>query len=259
MFAVFIMIIIGVLTGILTGLTSASGVVIVVPLTNMLLHLSVHHSIGTSLLVDVIAPLTVAYTYYRFGNIDISSGFWIGLGTVTGAQTGSYFSSLIPDFGLGLFFAVTLFISGILILKGGINVEKRIKISQEKGKMTFKDISWAVILGFLIGIITGLLGAGGGIMIFLVLVFVLKYDIRKALGTSALIMVITSISGAIGYGIRGFVDYKIGLIIGIIAAVTGSFGAVIANKVEENTLKNIVGSTYIFLSLLMITVKYVFS
>lgn len=253
-----IMILIGIFTGILTGLTSASGVVIVVPLTNMLLHFTVHHAIGTSLMVDVIAPFFVAFTYYRYGNIDFGSGLWIGLGTVVGAQTGSYFSSLIPDTGLGLFFATTLFLSGILIFKGGINVEKRIKIASERGKTKVKDIIYAILLGYVIGIITGLLGAGGGIMIFLVLVFVLKYDIRKALGTSALIMVITSLSGAIGYAIRGYVDFKAGLTIGVIAAITGSFAAVIANKVKEKTLKNIVGGTYILLSILMVLVKYLY-
>ena len=172
-----IMILIAIFTGILTGLTSASGVVIVVPLTSMLLHFSVHHAIGTSLMVDVIAPFFVAFTYYRYGNIDFGSGLWIGVGTVLGAQTGSYFSSLIPDTGLGIFFASTLFLSGVLILKGGLNVEKRIKIAEEKGKTGVKEIIYAVSLGFIIGNITGVLGAGGGIMIFLVLVFVLKYDI----------------------------------------------------------------------------------
>ena len=87
--SVIIMIIIGILTGLLTGLTSASGVVIVVPLTNMLLNFSVHHAIGTSLMIDVIAPFFVAFTYNHYGNIDLSSGLWIGFGTVLGAQTGS--------------------------------------------------------------------------------------------------------------------------------------------------------------------------
>ena len=135
-------------------------------------------------------------------------------------------------------------------------MEKRIKIASEGEKPGIKEIISAILLGFLIGNITGLLGAGGGIMIFLVLVFILKYDIRKGLGTAALVMVITSLSGAFGYAVRGYANYVAGAIIGITAAVVGSLAANIANKVKEETLKTIVGGTYIFLSLLMIIVKY---
>ena len=254
--SVIIMIIIGILTGLLTGLTSASGVVIVVPLTNMLLNFSVHHAIGTSLMIDVIAPFFVAFTYNHYGNIDLSSGLWIGFGTVLGAQTGSYFSALIPDHGLGVFFAISLFLSGVFIIKGGINIEKRVKVASNKGKAGVREIIFAILLGFLIGNITGLLGAGGGIMIFLVLIFVLRYDIRKGLGTAALVMVITSLSGAFGYAVRGYINYTAGIIIGIAAAIVGFLAANVANKVREETLKFIVGGTYICLGLLMIAVKY---
>ena len=71
---IIVMILIGIFTGIVTGLTGASGVIAVVPLVNMLLNFSIHESIGTSLIVDTIAPLAISYTYYKHGNIDIKSG-----------------------------------------------------------------------------------------------------------------------------------------------------------------------------------------
>ena len=60
----------------------------------------------------------------------------------------------------------------------------------------------ALILGFLVGIMTGVLGAGGGGMILLILIFVLNFPIHIAIGTSALIMAITACSGAIGYALH---------------------------------------------------------
>jgi len=62
--SIITMVLIGVFTGIVTGLTGVSGVMVVVPLINLLLNFSVHKSIGTSLMVDVIAPPT-HFSYVR--------------------------------------------------------------------------------------------------------------------------------------------------------------------------------------------------
>jgi len=83
------LVLIGVFTGVVTGLTGASGVIVVVPLVNLLMNFSMHESIGTSLMVDIIAPLAISYTYYRHGNINIRSGVWIAIGSIFGAQVGA--------------------------------------------------------------------------------------------------------------------------------------------------------------------------
>ena len=64
-------ILIGLATGLVVGITGASGVLLVVPLLTMLLKFSMHTAVGTSLFVDVITPLVVAFTYYRHGNVKI--------------------------------------------------------------------------------------------------------------------------------------------------------------------------------------------
>ena len=63
--SIITMVLIGVFAGMVTGLTGASWVMIVVPLVNLLLNFSVHKSIGTSLMVDVIAPLLISLMYER--------------------------------------------------------------------------------------------------------------------------------------------------------------------------------------------------
>jgi len=90
------MLLIGLITGISTGLTGASGVTIVVPLLTLFLSFSVHSAIGTSLVVDVVASLVVVYTYFRHGNIELQSGIWVLVGSVTGAQIGAIIASNLP-------------------------------------------------------------------------------------------------------------------------------------------------------------------
>jgi len=117
---VTVMILIGIFTGIVTGLTGASGVMTIVPLVNMLLNFSIHESIGTSLMVDIIAPLAISYTYYKHGNVDIKSGIWIAIGSIFGAQLGATFAAGIPEVGLGGAFGVFMAIMGVVIWKMGL-------------------------------------------------------------------------------------------------------------------------------------------
>ncbi|MBS7280977.1 MAG: sulfite exporter TauE/SafE family protein, partial [Candidatus Freyarchaeota archaeon] len=70
------------------------------------------------------------------------------------------------------------------------------------------------------------LGAGGGVMFLLVLIFVLKYPIHGAIGTSTLIMAITATSGAIGYSLNGNINLIIAVIVGAGTILGGRVGAV---------------------------------
>jgi len=72
--SIITMVLIGIFADIVTGLTGASGVMVVVPLVNLLLNFSVHESIGTSLMVDVITPLLISLTYHKYRNVDLKSG-----------------------------------------------------------------------------------------------------------------------------------------------------------------------------------------
>src|SRR5512136_3164188 len=96
---IVILILIGLLTGTVTAISAGSGVTVVVPLLVVFLGYSMHAAIGTSLLVDVIASINVAYHYYRHGRIDLKAGLWLALGAVVGAQVGAHFASFIPQVG----------------------------------------------------------------------------------------------------------------------------------------------------------------
>ncbi len=102
---------------------------------------------------------------------------------------------------------------------------------------------------------SGLFGAGGGLMFLLVLLIILKYPTRIAIGTSSLIIAMTSASGTIGYAMQGNVDYKTGAIIAVAAIISGILGAKLANKVDEKILNRIVGSMFAVIGILMYFLK----
>lgn len=71
----------------------------------------------------------------------------------------------------------------------------------------------ALIIGLGIGVLSGIFGAGGGVMILLALIVLMSFPLHKAIGTSTLIMAITALSSTVGYAARGSVDFLLGSVL----------------------------------------------
>ena len=252
------MIIIGILTGTMTGLTGASGVIVVVPLVSLMLNFPVHQSIGTSLMVDTIAPLLISYTYFKHGNIDFKSGLWLAFGAVFGAQLSALFVTGISGPNLGLGFGVFLIAMSAMIWKKGFNRQSPENNSVKGMRLNrhYQRAAVSLILGFALGIQAGFVGAGGGALILLILLFVLNIPLRRAIGTSTLIMSLTACSGTFGYALRGNINYLAGLIIALSAVAGGITSARLAHKVDEKFLARVIGIIFMSLGTLMILMRW---
>ncbi len=245
---------IGLLTGTITAISAGSGVTIVVPLLTIFLGYTIHEAIGTSLLVDVIASIIVAYNYYRYGRIDLKSGAWLALGAITGAQAGAHFASLIPQGGLQGSFSIFIIISGISFFYRAFGKRKITLAGLKSDDRRFQTIA-NVLIGFGIGLSTGLFGTGGGATILIVLIYVLDYPIHTAIGTATALMAITAASGVIGYTIQGHIPWLDGIIIGLAAMASGVMFTRVANQSTEKTLNMAVGTIFIVIGIAMFFVE----
>jgi len=249
----FLLVLLGVCSGGMTSLIGASAVMVVIPALSLGMNFTMQQAIGTSLMVDVIGSLAVSFSYFKHGNIDIKRGFWIAFGSIAGAQVGALFASKIPGDGLGGSFGIFLAIFGVVMLIRGAKIAAKEPSPENllKVQARWQRILISVVIGFLLGIVSGLFGAGGGINFLLVLLFVVKLPLHKAIGTSTLIMAITALSGAIGHGARGNVDLIVGLVIGIGTIIGGLLGARFANRVSEKILGRVTGIIFIGLGIAM--------
>ena len=160
--AIIEIICIGLVTGTITSLIGASGVTVVVPSLTLLFGINSHLAIGTSLLVDVITSIVVSIDYIKHKNVRLQASIWITVGSIIGAQLGSHWAGIISDTKLSGIFAIMLIISGISTLR-----KKNNSFDPNKGvhfKSKFAQTMALLGLGFGIGIISGLVGAGGGVI-----------------------------------------------------------------------------------------------
>ncbi|HOP01662.1 MAG TPA: sulfite exporter TauE/SafE family protein [Flexilinea sp.] len=250
------LIMIGLITGCVVGLTGASGVVVVVPLLTVLMGFPVHMAIGTSLFIDTITPLFVAWSYYKSGNINLKAGLWLALGSVTGAQIGSSFANeAISGQGMSIGFIIIIFLMAIGMWVKSTRPERPAVENSQIKPFTVKNAAISFGIGLALGIFSGMFGAGGGIAFLIVMITVLKYSTHVAIGTSSLIMSLTAASGTIGYAIHGNVNFGSGLIIAIGSVVGGVLTARLANKVNEQTLEKLIGCVFAGLGVIMLTIE----
>lgn len=241
---------IGLVTGSITSLIGASGVSVVVPALTLFFALSSHVAIGTSLLVDVITSIVVAIGYFRAGNVRLTASLWLTVGSICGSLLGAQ-AGIIPDNVLNSVFAVVLLVSGIATLRRGGQQVKVKSAHLSKAGQTAALLG----LGLVIGIISGLVGAGGGVMMLVAIIFALHYPMHEAVGTSTVIMAITALTSLLGYARQGNVAWDWGLVIAIGAVIAGFFGAKLANKIDEVKLNKVVAWLFIILSIFMIALR----
>lgn len=150
----------------------------------------------------------------------------------------------------------------IIMWRKGVEEDQLEGEPSESNKYITFEKNWHQILtvfslGMLVGLMTGIFGAGGGLIFLVILVFVLQFPIHEAVGTSSLIMTITAFSGSIGYAIQGNMNLTAGLVIGISATIIGCFSAQYANRVDEHMLNKIISVVFAVLGIVMILIRLI--
>jgi len=254
---IFLILLIGCFSGMVTGLTGASGVMVVVPLISILFKFPIHEAIGTSLVVDVLTSLMISVTYFRNQNITLKPAALVALSSVIMAQIGARFSDKIPERGLDSGFAFMLIVLALIIWRTGIQRDKvpvdPFDLSENKSPLWRLLLS--VVLAGLSGFMTGFIGAGGGTNILLILLFVNRFPMHKALGTSIMIMSFTALSGVIGHASLGNVNLLTGIALAFSAILTGIYCARFASKISEKSLSRLMGAVYLILGVVMMMIN----
>ena len=110
----------------------------------------------------------------------------------------------------------------------------------------------SVICGVMIGFICGFIGAGGGMMMLLILTSVLGYELKTAVGTSVFIMTFTALTGAIShFTIGGLPDKLVWVLCVIFTLLWARIAAVFANKATPKTLNRATGVVLVVLGVVI--------
>ncbi len=238
-----------------TGLAGLSAAAVIAPMLITFLHINAYEAVGIALASDVLASAASAWTYKKNKNIDVKNGFVMLISVLLFTLIGSYAASFLPQTAMGGFsMFMTLFAGLKFIFRPVMEAKEGNKFRSKK-----KALIQSVLCGMMVGTICGFVGAGGGMMMLLVLVSVLGYELKTAVGTSVFIMTFTALTGAVSHFTigGGITDYTI-LIMCIVFTLLGAiFTAKFANQASEKVMNRTLGFGLVIMSGVMIFINYI--
>lgn len=216
-------IICGLSAGLLGGYLGLGGGIIMVPFLTVLMKLDIKAAVPISVTAIVVTSLSSSNEYLKKGLVDIEFAVILALFMMIGTITGSSVSAYIPAEYLQVTLAVLVVYTAISLLKGKKNNDQ-----QQFHDNRSKHIMICSGLAIFTGILSGLLGIGGGVIIVPLLYLMVGLPLSTARGTSSLMIGFSAAAASIVYLINGQIDFKVvsGVILGIIvgAKLGGYFG-----------------------------------
>lgn len=230
--------------GLGTGFAGMSAAAVISPMLITFLDMNPYMAVGIALASDVLASAISAYTYYKNKNLDIRNGLIMMVSVLIFTVTGSYIASLVPATTMGGFSVFMTFLLGIKFIVRPVMTTKESMLGISARKRAIQSI----LCGMIIGFICGFIGAGGGMMMLLILTSVLGYELKTAVGTSIFIMTFTALTGAAShFMIGGTPDPLVFILCVIFTLLWARIAAVFANKAEPKTLNRVTGLVLVIL------------
>lgn len=219
------LVLIGIFAGLLSGLFGVGGGLVIVPALVLILGMPQRLAAGTSVAAILPAAVVGAVSYAVQGQVDWVAALLLAAGIIVGSQLGSALLAKLPIRTLHWIFLIFVL---VVIVSLWFVVPQR---DSEIG-MTWISGPLLVVTGFVTGVLSGVLGVGGGIIVVPVLMFFFGASDLVAKGTSLTMMIPGSISGTLANWRRKNVDLRTAAIVGVAASVMSPVGVLIATGID---------------------------
>ena len=253
LFTIIVTFFAGMGAGLGTGFAGMSAAAVISPILITFLGIDPYMAVGIALSSDVLASAVSSYTYGKNKNLDIKNGLIMMVTVLIFTVVGSYISSLVPSATMGNFSVFMTFLLGIKFIVRPVMTTKEAM----QGVSAKKRAMQSVICGIIIGFICGFIGAGGGMMMLLILTSILGYELKTAVGTSVFIMTFTAFTGAVShFAIGGLPDPAVWILCIIFTLIWARIAAVLANKATPKTLNRATGVILVVLGVVVMAFSF---
>lgn len=282
------LIFIGIVAGFASGLLGVGGGFIIVPLQYFLLNssginsdLAMIVSIATSLAIIIPTALSGAYRHQKLNKDIIRPGIILGISGIIGSFIGGQIAIFIPVNILQIIFAIVLIGVAINMVVDAFKSNKDNSVNDDNqnslndncdnliennnSKLNF-NLTTAILMGSLVGVLSGLLGVGGGVFMIPILTILFGFKLKKAIGTSSVFISLTAIGGFLSYSISSTVINPIPYSIGYISLINwfliilfsvpmASIGAKYVYKIPDKTLKLVFSVLILFMAIKLLGIS----
>ena len=222
-----------VLIGVSLGLMGGGGSILTVPILVYAAGLDPKDGIATSLLVVGATSVSAMLFHARCGRVAWRVGLPFGFASMLGAYAGGRVAHLLPAKLLLAGFTLMMFVTAFAMMR-----RRRDVAAAEVTVLRAALFARAAAIGVAIGLLTGIVGAGGGFVIVPALVLLSGLPMRTAVGTSLLVIAMNSLAGFAGALSHATIHWSLALAV-TAASVGGSLlGAALAGRVKPESLRS---------------------
>ncbi len=251
---------VGCLMGFTAGFFGVGGGIVLVPMLLLVYthidiepSISAHIAFGTSLFVATFTSLSSSYRHFKNRNVIFQAVIILAVASVITALIGSWIADQLSSISLRRIFSLVIFFAGLRLAMQ----------ENEKGNERVANVSTPGLIGIgtFTGFVSSLAGVGGGVFSIPMMYQFLNFPIKKAIGTSSMVIVFTTLFAAAGYMINGWgrpdlPTYAIGYVhigaaipVMLTAIVFSQFGAMVTHKTEVNRLRRIFGGFLVLIGI----------
>jgi uncharacterized membrane protein YfcA len=255
---ILILLVVGFVAGLLGGWIGTGGCSVMLPVLHFWLGFPAPIAVGTTLFAVIFTSISGGYGHFKRKNLDKRVVLWMGAAGILGVILGSWLFLFLSNQSLllGLIIGIVFLWPALRMIWEGIEGYKRFK----SGKLVQVPISGQMpesieghpaklsIFGFIVGILTGIVGLGGGYALVPGLIYLFGAPVYITMGTSLAIMVPLATVGGLIKLVQGFVFVSAGLLLGIGTIIGAQIGAATIKKFQPFHLKLLFGVYFLYVA-----------
>lgn len=231
--------------GVSLGLIGGGGSILTVPVLVYLFRVDAVLATAYSLFIVGSTSVIGSFSYFKKGLVNIKTAIVFGIPSIVSVfLTRAYVVPAIPNelFQVGSFVLtksiLLMLLFALLMIFASYSMIKKVKSTEVKEEVK-QEFNYPLILveGVVVGVLTGLVGAGGGFLIIPALVVLSKLPMKEAIGTSLVIIAAKSLIGFLGEGDVRKMDWVFLSTLTLFAVIGIFIGVSISKKVDGNKLK----------------------
>jgi len=224
----WLVLLLAVAVGVSLGLLGGGGSILAVPLLVYVAGLESRAAIATSLFVVGVTSLAALLPHARAGRVRWRTGLVFGAAAMVGAYVGGRLAAFIPGTVLLIAFSLMMLAAAVSMIRG------RREVKEYEGGMR---VGLIVAEGSVVGLVTGMVGAGGGFLVVPALVLLGGLPMSAAVGTSLLVIAMKSFAGLGGYLASVQIDWGLAAAVTAAAVVGSLVGGTLTGRVPADTLR----------------------
>jgi uncharacterized membrane protein YfcA len=236
------------LVGLVLGLLGGGGSVLTVPILVYVLHVPVKPAIAMSLCVVGLVALIGFLSHLRQKTVVPKVALVFGPFAAAAAFAGARIAKHVPSEWQLIVFAIVGLAGSVFMLRGGLRRRTWMDDAPYEFNADGRTLVLLALQGLAVGLLTGIIGIGGGFLIVPALVLVAKLPMRLAIGTSLLVITINALTGFAGYIGHIAINWNLVAWFTSIAAMGSIAGTLMSKRVPQPRLRQVFGYLLIAVS-----------